>query len=328
MDASIIIPTYNRKDALLETLKTLVQVDYPAGAWEAVVFDDGSTDGTDEAIQKWIDETKAPVRFFKQQNAGPARARNRGAEEARGDFLIFIDNDILVKPDFIRQHVETLKSNPGCWVVGRVVHPPQLRDTPFGRYRDDVWEQFHQSHATENIVETNGITAANLSLPKKDFGTIGNFDESFTIASCEDWELGMRARIAGIKALYHPGIVTLHNDWAVDLRKFCERQRLYSISDVLLWRKYGEASPRVRMIQENSPVVFGKDSMRLIAKKIVKSALATKQGQGFVFAACRFAEKFLPDSRLNRKVFETAIGTAIFRGVREGLKRYPEISRQ
>src|SRR5262249_26253986 len=159
-----------------------------------------------------------------------AAARNRGAATARGRILVFIDNDILVKGDFLRLHVETLKSNPGCWVVGRVVHPPELQSTPFGRYRNQSWEAFHHSHTEAGIQTTQGITAANLSLPAEDFHRLGGFDESFTIASCEDCELGLRARMAGITILYNPGIVVVHNDWAVSLDGFCRRQQLYSIS--------------------------------------------------------------------------------------------------
>jgi len=322
VNASIIIPTYNRREALLTTLAALAQVDYPTGQWEAVVVDDGSTDDTAETVPRWIAESGAPVRYLHQRNAGPAAARNRGAANARGEVLIFIDNDIIVPPAFISEHLQTLKANPGCWVIGRITHPPQLRATPFGRYRDAVWEAFHHGHAAAGVVETDGITAANLALPAEDFRRLGGFDEDFTIASSEDWDLGVRARQAGIRVLYHPGIVVLHNDWAVSLEQFCRRQMLYSISDVLLWRKYGEASLRVRLVQENAPVNWRADALKLIVKKVFKRLLATKIGERIVHGGCWLVGRGAPDSRWNRRAYELAVAVAIFCGVREGWRRY------
>jgi GT2 family glycosyltransferase len=318
LDVSVIIPTYNRGDALIETLTALNGCEYPRERFEVIVVDDGSTDGTAEAVRQFNADRADRIRFHEQPNAGPARARNQGAALARGRTLIFIDNDIVVEPDFVRRHMDAGAAHPGCWIVGRIRHPAKLRETPFGRYRDDLWEAFHQSHDPNEPTETDGITAANISLPAADFRRLGGFDERFTIASCEDWELGMRARREGIRVLYDPSIVVLHNDWAVDLRRFCERQRLYSISDVLLWRMYGDASPRVAMIRQNVP---GGDAR---SKKFVKRVLATGPGRALLRGATRISEVLTGDGGITRRFYNAAIGAAIFRGVREGIERYRE----
>lgn len=322
MDASIIIPTYNRWDALRETLAALARSDYDASRWEVIVVDDGSTDETETSIGRFIVETGIRARYLRQTNSGPAAARNRGAREALGEALIFIDNDILVEPGFIRSHVEALAAHPGCWVMGRVVHPPELRRTAFGRYRDSVWEAFHETHADGRVSETSGMTAANVSIPAADFHRLGGFDEDFTIASCEDCDLGIRARQSGIRVMYDPRIIVLHNDWAVSLDRFCERQRLYSISDALLWRKYGTASPRVQLVRENAPADFKTDSPSLIARKALKRILATSAGTALTRFACAQLERAAPDTRLSRRAYDAAVGVAIFQGVREGLRRY------
>ncbi|ETW94729.1 MAG: hypothetical protein ETSY1_33590 [Candidatus Entotheonella factor] len=234
IDVSVVIPTYNGRDKLLETLEALAKTDYRAGTWETIVVDDGSTDATADMVRDWCQTVPIPVTFLEQANAGPASARNRGAASAKGHYLIFIDNDIVVQPDFVRRHVETLIAYPGCWIVGRSTMPPEICQTPFGRYRYALWDSFHD--AVDTISETMGMTGNNVSLPRSDFIALKGFDERFSIASCEDSELGMRARKQGIKILYQPDIVALHNDWgATSLESLCERQRLYSISDVLLW---------------------------------------------------------------------------------------------
>jgi len=324
VDVSIVIPAYGRPDALLKTLAELTRLDYPCEAWEVVVVDDGSPEDVVGAVEAWAQGVDAQVRALKQPNAGPAAARNRGAAAARGRVLIFIDNDILVEPDFIRQHLAALLEQPPCWIVGRVIQPEELRSTPFGRFRDGLHESFHHSFHPGQLSETIWITTQNLSMPREDFEALGGFDESFTIASSEDWELGCRARQQGIRMLYHPGIAVRHNDWAVNLPKFCERQWLYSVSDVLLWRKYGDDIPRAELVRQNDRIRWGQDRPGLIFKKLVKSVLALPPGRAMVMGVCRATEALAPDTPVNHRAYQLAAAIAIFRGVREGLRRYPE----
>ena len=135
--ATVVVPTFERKDTLLRTLEALRVQDCPAESWEAVVVDDGSRDGTPAAVEAWIERSGAAVRYVRQENRGAAAARNRGAAEAAGEHLLFIDNDIRVPRDFVSRHLSMLAQNPGCWIVGKIKNAPGLRDTPFGRYRDD-----------------------------------------------------------------------------------------------------------------------------------------------------------------------------------------------
>jgi GT2 family glycosyltransferase len=320
-----VIPTHNRREPLLTTLARLCDVQYQDARWEVIVVDDGSEDGTDLALREQTALNGINLRYLWQENSGPAAARNRGAAAADGDVLIFMDDDILVEPDFIAQHVEALLQHPGCWVSGRIVHPEQLRDTPFGEYRDAVWERFHRQHPQNRLSETTGGSAANLSLWAADFERLGGFDEGFHTPSCEDWDLGIRARAAGIRVMYHPLLVTQHMDWAAQsLEHFCDRQRLYSIADVLLWRKYGELSPRLTVVLRNTPVRWGKDSLSLTWKKAAKGLLATGLGQRFLRAICREVERAVPRTALSRWTYDVAVAVAIFRGVREGLGRLGE----
>ena len=320
---SVIIPTYNRIDALRQTLSALETVQYPSDRWEVVVVDDGSSDGTEEMVQNWIRRSHIHIRYFRQANGGPASARNRGAFEASGELLIFIDNDIVVPCDFIELHVAAHGDNPGSWVMGRVVQPPEFSSTPFGRYRNELCEGFHREKG-DTLIEIDRISTANLSLSADEFRRLGGFDEAFTIASSEDWELGQRAMKIGIRLFYQPRIVAMHNDWAGTLESYRERQWLYSVSDVLLWRKYGERSIRAQLVLENAPVDWLRDRPFLIAKKILKSVLATRCGQIFLLGWCRFGERYFPYSSMNNLAYRLVLGAAIFRGVREGFRRYPE----
>jgi hypothetical protein len=86
---SVIIPSYNRKDYLLECLQTVFAQSY--APYEVIVVDDGSTDGTIEAVEKFA----RGVQVIQQANGGPGAARNRGASIASGDYLAFLDSDDL-----------------------------------------------------------------------------------------------------------------------------------------------------------------------------------------------------------------------------------------
>ncbi len=321
-DASIVVPTYGRADALAETLECLGRVDPEGARIEIIVVDDGSPEPAAPVVDAARAGMPHPLRLVVQQNGGVARARNRGAREARGARLLFLDNDILVAPDFVSRHLAFARAHPDAWVIGRIVNLPRVRQTPFGRYQDEIWERFARDHAGGPAVETEGMTAANLGLPRASMLALGGFDEGFTISSCEDAELAMRARARGTRVYYDPSIVVRHNDWAVDLPKYCERQRLYAISDVLLWRKYGAASPREALVVENGPLRPG-DRARTVVRKLAKGALASDRGQDVCVRLARLAERLAPDTALSRRAYDLAVGVAIVRGVREGLRRYP-----
>ena len=322
MEASIIIPTHNRCEVLLQTLRALAASDYQRGQWEVLVVDDGSTDDTKERIGIWSRTVPLPLSLLTQEARGPAAARNAGASAAGGDVLIFIDNDMLVQPGFVRQHVNSLRVGPGTWTLGRVVHPPELRATPFGRYRDDLHEAFYRAHSPNAPSETLGISTQNLSLPAGDFRRLGGFDENITIASCEDMLLGIAARAAGIRTLYHPGIVGVHNDWAVDLVSFCRRQRLYSISDVLLWNRLLDQSPRAGLVRANTNLGVGRSQAVDVVKRGAKRLLATPEGEACLRGAVRIAERVAPDTRACRALYDAAVATAIYQGVQEGVARH------
>jgi glycosyltransferase involved in cell wall biosynthesis/GT2 family glycosyltransferase len=321
IDATVIIPTYNRARRVTATLDALL-ASQPGSEWEAVVVDDGSTDGTADTVSAWARATGAPVRLVRQANAGPAAARNAGAAEAHGRILIFMDDDMVPTEGFVAGHLAALAENPGSWIVGRVILPPRVRGTPFGRYVDDMQERFHRGQLPDRPSPTDGVTAQSLSVRANEFRDLGGFDEDFTIASGEDWELGMRARQRGIKILYDPRVVAVHEGWAVDLASFCHRQQLYSVSDVLLCHKYGKANPRWALVTAGGPLRLGRERLAVSAKKLGKAGLATGLGHRLVDATCRLTSRVAPDSALTKRSFDLAAAVAIFEGVREGISRY------
>lgn len=323
MELSVVIPTRDRPERLLETLTALVSAADPGLDWEALVVDDGGTAASLEPARTFVRETGAPVRLLAQPPSGPAAARNRGARAASGRVLVFLDDDMVTSPGFLARHLRSVDANPGCWIVGRITHPDALRATPFGRYRHARWEEFHEAHAPRGLQPTDGISAANLALPATDLARLGGFDEGFALAGCEDRELALRAQAAGIRILYDPENVALHQDWATTLPRYCERQRSYAISDVRLFRRHGSASPRAALIAASAPLSRA-DGPRRALRTFLRGALSTAPGRAFLLALAAASERVLPDRALTRRLYEAAVSVAIFRGVRDGLARYPD----
>lgn len=323
MELSVVIPTRDRPERLQETLRALVCGAEAGLAWEALVVDDGGAPASLEPARALARETGAPLRLLSQPPGGPAAARNRGARAALGRVLVFLDDDMVTSPGFLARHLASVDANPGCWIVGRITHPDALRATPFGRYRHARWEEFHEAHAPRGLQPTAGISAANLALPAADLARLGGFDEGFALAGCEDRELALRAEAAGVRILYDPENVALHQDWATTLPRYCERQRSYAISDVRLWRRHGSAAPRAALIAASAPASRA-DGPRRLLRKLVRRALATAPGRASLLGLASASERLLPDRALTHRLYEAAVSVAIFRGVRDGLVRYPD----
>jgi GT2 family glycosyltransferase len=315
MKISVVIPTHNRADALELTLLHLSQQQLDA-PWEVVVVNNRCTDNTDEVVTGR--SFPAPLRLVHEATPGPAAARNAGARQAAGEYLLFMDNDIVVEPDYLKRHLEALSSHPQCWIVAQVVNLPEQEKTPFGRFRKSLFPFYSTEQPP---FETDAITAQCLSLPRADFEALGGFDESFFVASGEDRELLMRAKAArGTRLILDPNILVLHNDWAgATIEDFCRRHRLYTQTEPLFWRKYGDSYPRQELVKQNSPPNWNSDSLVLIVRKKLKQLVGSRMGQRVLFVACAAFERTWPWPPLLWRLYRYAAAGAIYRGFQEGL---------
>lgn len=111
---SVIVPTYNRADCILETLETLRAQTHTH--WELILVDDGSTDATCDLVTRFFGEDTR-LNYIYQQNAGVSHARNIGLKAANGDFIAFLDSDDLWKPWKLEAQLACMQAYPSVGMV-------------------------------------------------------------------------------------------------------------------------------------------------------------------------------------------------------------------
>jgi len=177
---SVIIPAYNAERYLRETLDSVM-----AQTWrdfEAVVVDDGSTDGTREIVRSYGE----PVRLVEQANAGPSAARNRGVREARGELAAFVDADDVWLPEKLALQVPLFDAEGR---VGLVYSRAEYMDEA-GRPLPTQQNPKPEGDVYLRLLEGNCVPTSSVVVRKACFEAAGGFAQDMVWA--EDWHLWLR----------------------------------------------------------------------------------------------------------------------------------------
>lgn len=161
---SVVIPTRNRLDALLETVRGFASQTYPVTDYEVIIVDDGSS--MPVAVPATVLSTRCKV--VRRDGHERSAARNAGARLARGDILVFVDDDISVERTFLEAHVHAHAEWPGALVVGLIRLPDSAGTTAFGRFRQAL-EAEGVPAARGPVTAQNLCTAANMSIDVQRF---------------------------------------------------------------------------------------------------------------------------------------------------------------
>ena len=210
---TVVIPTYNRRDSLRVTLDGLARQTYPPDAFEAVVVSDGSTDGTNALLAEYADTSLFTLRPFTQTNGGPARARNRGIEEARGEVLVFLDDDVQPVPEFLARHAAHHISQDKDVVIAPMLPDPvlQWREPPWIAWEHAMLEKQYTAWRTGEWqgCGPHHFYSGNASLRRAHLQAVGGFDEQFPRQ--EDVELAVRLeRHCGVRFVYDAQAQGIH----------------------------------------------------------------------------------------------------------------------
>jgi len=195
---SVVMPTFNRRHVLERTLPALEAQDLAPSEFEVLVVDNGSTDGTLKCLEAW----KPPFAFrsFQVSRRGAGAARNAGIFAARGELVLFIDDDLLAIPDLLSQHCTAHISAPEPHIVhGPIYVAPGSAKTIIRHITDQFYAEYNRSLTADmelRYPEDIGPKIAmlssmiNSSMPREALLRCGGFDEE--ILAAEDLELGMR----------------------------------------------------------------------------------------------------------------------------------------
>ena len=210
---SVIIPSYNNKQQLLNTLKNLTEQDYPKDQYEVISIDDGSSDGTLSMLSDFIQENRKvniSASHFPRvipRQAGDYRfragvARNLGAKQAQGVYLAFLDADILT-PSYYLNQLEKAHQKADVVQLKRyhlkktmdldiLFSDPESLKKHCYIEEENYWGTFYKKGFQNSWPPWKYVCTYGLSLSKRDFMDYGRFNTNFTGYGFEDTDLGYR----------------------------------------------------------------------------------------------------------------------------------------
>jgi glycosyltransferase involved in cell wall biosynthesis len=234
-------------------LRSLADVQPPAGGWEVIVVDDGSEQELEHALPE--DVAVAPVRFVRQAPAGLNAARNTGVAEARGDLLAFLDDDTLIDTGWARALVEAF-SVPGCDAVGgRVTLGFEIAAPRWLTWRQRRYlAEYEPGDAACWLPGEPVPVGANCAVRRSAFEAAGGFVSGLdrigaSLVSNGDTEFFRRLQRAGARIRYEPRARVTHCVPAdrLTLAFFKRRAHAQGRSDALLaLASTGDAGSRLR----------------------------------------------------------------------------------
>jgi len=178
---SVITPTYNRAHYLREAIESVQAQMY--ARWELIIMDDGSTDGTQQVVEAYR-RCDPRIRYMFQQNAGPSRARAAALRAARGEFIAFLDDDDLWRPDKLKKQVERMRQDPSLGFL--YSQCAVIQDGS----RVASWPGRVHPHTFQELFRTNFVPCLTVMVRKRCLDEIGGIGTDLPVS--QDYDLWLR----------------------------------------------------------------------------------------------------------------------------------------
>lgn len=224
---SVVIPTRNRPESLIRCLDALAAQELSLGTFEVIVVDDGSDPPITLNPSRW--DMSFHLRLVRQVNSGPGGARNRGVEEAFGEYLAFTDDDCVPARSWLLELKVGLEEYPGSLIGGSTYNG--LRNHFFSEVSQLILWLVYE-HFNRDITNSCFFTSNNMGCRREDFLAVGGFDSSYRVASedrdlCSRWRSSNRTlvwrREAWIEHMHAQnlvGFVKLHFRYGIGAWKY------------------------------------------------------------------------------------------------------------
>lgn len=311
---SVIIPTHNRHQKLQETVQGLRNQTFLPEDYEIIVVDDGSTPPVSFAEDFIV---SPEISILRLKGGERSLARNTGAEAARGELLIFVDDDISVNKEFLAAHWDIHQEFTDVLAVGKILLPDEYQNEPFVRFRQKL-EKDGIPTKRGLIADENFCAAANTSISRKLFLDLSGFD--LMISSSEDQDFALRHSAKGRKIVFVPEAVAIHRDNALDIRTYCRRNEWGSRLMLPFYQRYADFPQNIEREKVNGFIKWGNEPVLQSVRKFIKKVIAFRLSTNGLFIVSDVLEKISPHSKLLNRVYELLLGAHILRGYQAAMK--------
>ena len=217
--ASVVVSAYNRLDALKMCLTALLHQTIESSKYEIILVDDCSTDGTKDYLNK-IKNTETNIKYIRHEvNQGLASARNSGIRSAGGEYIIFLDGDIVPEPDFIEKMLFYHAQYPDekIVVIGNLRFYKNITDkNNIAYFAQSRYLGFRTKKEMAKIDYSNlsprYFAGGIASLPYSTVMEVGLFDSTFKYYGGEDTDYGIRLGNLGVRLIFGASVIAYHND--------------------------------------------------------------------------------------------------------------------
>jgi GT2 family glycosyltransferase len=324
---SVLITTKNRKALLKETLDVIFHhQNLPHQQFEVIVTNDGTESLDDLHMLFPYGNLKV---IPNKHKAGPAGGRNNSAENANYELLLFLDDDILVTPDFFINVLKVHNKYDDIILCGNRFYPDKLikiaNSYPFGRYK--LKHEYQWLDDTKllpfdgSLFLSDGLASFSASLRKSLFYKIGPFNEMFEYAGCEDVEFFHRAKKLGVKLLFDEANICYHNELDnFNLKAWLRRQGngIRSAVVICMFHPEGKEHPTW---YTNTPLLKN-DEKWVKRLKIKKWILSCPIVMKILFVLVWFFEKLNVNDKILFRLYNALWLGTTFKSFREAYNKF------
>lgn len=292
---SVVIPTCNREKILSQTIKHLnsSNVVIPEKT-EFIIVNDGHRELNSGSFKI----KNYPIHIIENRKQSLASARNAGVLNSKGQVICFLDDDILVPPNFFIEVIKWHKKMDKIIFWTKREYPSSIiqlaKSYSFGRYKLK-WEyttdplKYGKTAIEKGVYLVNAVAGFSMSLKREAFEDIGYFNEEFSYAGCEDAEFSYRAIKKGYKIVYNENLICYHNEFdAFNLEGWLRRQSTGIKSAVVMCYLHPEGKKHPTFYT-NTPISIN-DGLFLILHKLKKWILRKKLIYNFLLLLGRKLE--------------------------------------